>query len=338
MLVSQTSIDIARLAGVSQSTVSRVLRGHPNVSPKTREHVLKVLAEAEYVPNARARAMRTRRSGAIGVVMGSIGNPFYPELLARLSQAIANADHLMALWTADGPAGEASAIEAMRSGTIDGLLFTTANPGNEPLNQALSLGLPIVLVNRTIEGVPCDQVTSDSVNGARLMARYLWQHGHRNVAVLGGTDAVGVTKDRRRGFLDEFREHGIEIPQSHQPMSDVEHDTARDAGLKLLQREDRPSAIFCVNDLVAFGVLDAAEHLNIRVPEDLWIAGYDDIKLSQWDCFDLTTMRQPIETMADTAVETLLKRIGGRSSSFEHRRFATELVVRGTTDHQPMKT
>jgi LacI family transcriptional regulator len=333
-----TSRDIARIAGVSQATVSRVLQNRGNVEESTRQRVLKALDDTGYVPNLQARAMRMRRSGLVGVVTGRITNPFYPELLDGLAQAISAANLRMALWASDEPASSTVAVQAIQGGAADGLIFTTATANDPALKQAVSQRLPIVLVNRSITGLKCDQVTSDNVGGGRLVAEYFLTHGHTDVAVVGGNDLISTGRERRQGFVGAFAEHGIQIPASRMPECDFTHDAARSVGLELLGRDDPPSAVFCVNDLVAFGVQDAAHRLEIAMPDDLWVAGYDDIPMASWDRIDLTSVRQPIESLARVAVETLVKRIQSPDEPFEHRRFGAELAVRGSTAGAPIRT
>jgi LacI family transcriptional regulator len=330
-----TSRDVARIAGVSQTTVSRVLQNRGNVEESTRQHVLRALEETGYVPNLQARAMRMRRSGLVGVVTGRITNPFYPELLDGLAQAISAANLRMALWASDEPASSTVAVQAIRGGAIDGLIFTTATADDPALRQAVAQRLPIVLVNRSIPGLACDQVTSDNVVGGRLVAEYFLAHGHTDVAVIGGSDLVSTGRERRQGFVSVFAERGVEIPADRTPECDFTHDAARAVGLDLLGSRGRPSAVFCVNDLVAFGVQDAAHRLGIVMPDDLWVTGYDDIPMAAWDRIDLTSVRQPIEAMAQVAMETLAKRIHGSEDPFEHRRFGAELAVRGSTAGAP---
>jgi LacI family transcriptional regulator len=326
-----TSHDIARIAGVSQATVSRVLQNRGNVQESTRQRVLKALEETGYVPNVQAQAMRMRRSGLVGVVTGRITNPFYPELLDGLAQAITAANMRMALWASDEPASSTVAVQAIQGGAVDGLIFTTATREDPALNQAVSQHLPIVLVNRSITGMQCDQVTSDNVSGGRLVAEYFLASGHTDVAVVGGNDVISTGRERRQGFVAAFAEHGIEVPANRQPECDFTHDDARTVGLELLRSGNPPTAVFCVNDLVAFGVQDAAHRLGVAMPDDLWVAGYDDIPMAAWDRIDLTSVRQPIESMARVAVETLVARIQNPDAPYEHRRFGAELTVRGST-------
>ncbi len=315
--------------------MSRVLQNRDNVDEGTRQRVLQALQDTGYVPNLQARAMRMHRSGLVGVVTGRITNPFYPELLDGLAQAISAENLRMALWASDEPASSTVAVQAIQGGAVDGLIFTTATPDDPALKQAVSQRLPIVLVNRSISGLQCDQVTSDNVGGGRLVAEYFATHGHTDVAVVGGNDLISTGRERRQGFVSAFAQRGIEIPAERQPECDFLHDAARSVGLELLGGENPPTAVFCVNDLVGFGVQDAAHRLGIAMPEDLWVAGYDDIPMASWDRIDLTSVRQPIESLATVAVETLVKRIKSPDAPYEHRRFGADLAVRGSTAAAP---
>ena len=329
-----TSRDVARSAGVSQATVSRVVQGAVSVKEETRKRVETAMIELGYVPNAQARAMRTRKSGSIGVVVGQITNPFYPALLDDLARHITEASLGMALWISDEEASERAAITAIRSQQIDGLIFTTATADSEALLSALELGLPVVLVNRSLDDLSGDQVTSDNVGGGRMVAKYFLEHGRTNVAVIGGRGTISTGRERRASFIDEFARAGIEIPSERSPESAFLHDSAREIGVELLHN-DPPDAIFCVNDLIAFGILDAARECGVRVPEDLWVVGYDDIPMASWRAFDLTTVRQPISRMTSVALQMLLARIAKADTAFEHRRFAAGLIVRGSTGSIP---
>jgi len=332
-----TSRDVAKLAGVSQATVSRVLSGKTRVRPETERKVLHALEQTGYVPNGNARAMRARRTGTLGVVTGRITNPFYPELLDGLAQSISRRGLRMALWASDTDSGESAAVGAIQERMIDGLIFTTAAPESEALKNALSLGLPLVLANRSLDEVRCDQVTTDNFDGGRTVARYFLSAGHERVAVVGGLESVSTSRDRFAGFLRGCADRGIEVPPPMRAACEFTHDDALQVGRELLAGDDRPTAVFCVGDVIAIGLLDAAIELGLRVPDDLWVVGYDAIPMTGWKVVDLTSVSQPIATIAETAVETLLRRIESPETPFEHRRFNAELVVRGSTANHPFR-
>lgn len=328
-----TGREIAELAGVSQATVSRVVQGSTRVGDESRRRVEEAMTKFGYIPNAQARAMRTRRSGTIGVVVGEFTNPWYPVMMYALAREIDRLGLRINFWVSDGENSEQAAIEAIRSKLIDGLVFTTATRDSRALRTALELGLPVVLVNRSLEEVTSDQVVGDNIGGGASVAKYFLEHGRTNVAVVGGGSWVSTGRERRRGFLDVFTEAGIRVPPARAPETGFTHQAGLDAG-RLLLAEDPPQAIFCATDIVAFGVIDAAKERGIRVPEDLWVAGYDDIPMSAWKVLDLTTVRQPVDEMARVSLEILLARIDDATGEVDQRRFPTELVLRGSTGNR----
>lgn len=320
-----TSHDVARAAGVSQATVSRVLAGGDRVTPATAERVRAAMLEVGYVPNVAARTMKTGRTATIGVVVADITNPFYPELLDALSTALAAAGQRMILWNEPGT-GEDSAVQAIRGQLVDGVVFTTATRKSAALHAALARNWPVVLVNRGVPRLACDQVTSDNVGGGRAVAAYLAECGHRRLGLITGPDLPSTAVERKRGFLAGLASAGL--PEPIVAPGDFTHAGAWRAAHDLLTGKRPPSAIFGVNDLTAFGAVDAARALG----RDVAIVGYDDVAMAAWESYDLTTVRQPTGEMAAVAVELLLDRIAEPTRPPVRRRFPTELIVRGSTN------
>ncbi|MGY5319939.1 LacI family DNA-binding transcriptional regulator [Neomicrococcus lactis] len=327
--------DIARLASVSSATVSRVLQGTTRVSDETRTRVEKVMAEVGYVPNALASAMRTRRTGIIGVVTGQLTNPWYPLMLETLAKNLAEQDLSMNVWVSDGEVTDESAINAIRSRAIDGVIFLTALRNSKALPAALEYGLPLVLVNRKIDDVESDHVVSDNIAGGRSVAQYFLKHGRTNVAVIGGWATVSTGRDRRQGFISEFAKAGIELDKEQAPTTEFSYSAGLHFGRTIL-RDKKPQAVFCTTDVIAFGVMDAAKELGLRVPEDLWVVGYDDIPMASWGALNLTSVRQSMDMMATTALELLMSRIANPNSPFVQQVFDTELIVRNSTGFAPI--
>lgn len=329
------SRDVARLAGVSQTTVSRALSNSSNVKPETRDRVIRALAATGYSVNAMARAMRTQRTGTIGIVVARITNPFYPELVRILSQHLDTLQLRMTLWDAEGP-GETSAVTAIRQGLVDGIIFTTATRDSTALGEALQRKAPVVLVNRTVQGLACDQVTSENHCAGYLVAEYLLRAGHRRIGLIAGPPEASTASEREAGFRDRLAQDGIELDRELVRVGDFAYEHGYESICAWFSPgRQPPSAVFCVNDLIAFGALDGAKAQGLRVPEDLWVVGHDDIEMSSWGAFDLTTVRQPIRDMVDTALHMLLARIDDPNKEPEFRRFSSELVVRGSTAHIP---
>ncbi|MDV7090898.1 LacI family transcriptional regulator [Rhodococcus sp. IEGM 248] len=330
-----TSRDVARIAGVSQATVSRAL-SNGKVSAATRKKIMEAAASVGYVPNLGARAMKTGRVETIGVVVADLTNPFYPEILGALTEYLDKAGQKVTLWNSDGPGNDA-ALEAINAGSIDGIIFTTVTEASAPLRAALAKRSPVVLINRVVETLQCDQVASDNATGGSAIADYLLANGHTEIALIGGPPAASTARDRTRGFTQRLLESGAPLRADRiVEGTSFSHDYGYTATKTLLESPDRPTAIFCSNDLIAFGALDAARAVKVAVPEDLWIVGYDDIAMGAWPAFDLTTMHQPTRTMAEAGAEALLERIENPDAPYKTLTFRSHLVPRGSTACTPV--
>ncbi len=324
-----SSIDVAALAGVSQATVSRVLTGRDRVSPATRAKVERALSELGYRPNLLARGLKTQRTGLIAVVIADITNPFYPEIVEALSNELAASGHRMLLWNDATHGDNSEAFDAVRQGLVDGVIFTTATSDSPTLERALEVRTPVVLVNRTVHDADCDTVTSDNVTGGRNVGRY-FADNHRTPAVISGPETASTSSERVRGFCEVYP-LGNGLPKHRLEYADFSHDSGARFCRTMFAGDDPPDAIFATNDLTAFGVLDAARQLGVRIPEDLWVVGYDDVDMASWTAFDLTTVRQPSRRMAAEAVSLLRDRLDDPERPYQHLRFGSELVIRGTS-------
>jgi LacI family transcriptional regulator len=327
-----TSRDVARVAGLSQSTVSRVLQGNTNVTPGARAKVLAALEETGYAPNLLARAMKTHSTGTIGVVVSNITNPFYPQMLQALSMAMERADRRLTLFIGDG-AGERAALDAIRQRLVDGVVFTTATTSSRPLREAMDHGAPVVLVNRAVEGLPCDQITTDNVDGSAQVADYLMAAGRRRVGLLNGPQEASTAREREAGFVDRWRQLGGEVDPALAVRGDFSYQAGYAAALDMVSRPRPPEVIYSASDSMALGVVNGLRACGVAVPEDMWVVSFDDIEPARWEVFSLTTVRQPMVEMADKAVELLLNRIADPGAPLRAVRLPTHLVVRGSTAH-----
>jgi LacI family transcriptional regulator len=334
-----TSRHVAELSGVSQTTVSRVLSGHPNVSPRTRGRVLQVLEETGYAPNLAARAMRTGATDAIGVVMGSVTNPFYPMLAEALHREISKAQRTMTLWISDGEvtdSGEQGALHAVRERSVDGVIYTTATPDSASLSAAITVGAPLVLINRVIDDVRCDSIVTDGAAGARAAVVHLAELGHERLGMACGPRAVSTTHDREQGFLAGLAAAGLPVETALHYRGDFTHECGRQAFDRLWDAPGGPvTAIFCVNDVIAFGVLDRARERGVDVPGEISVVGYDDTEQAQWSAYRLTTIRQPVAAMAALGVGCLLERVADRTLAPRRELLPAVLVPRASTGPVP---
>jgi LacI family transcriptional regulator len=244
---------------------------------------------------------------------------------------------MMFLWSSDGN-GDRAAIAAFKGMSLDSVIFTNVQSDSEVLSEAIELHVPMVLINRSIDWVRCDQVTSDNFSGGASVAEYFIANQHQRVGLVGGDPLASTGLERSLGFTSKMEELGYPLSESMHHNCDFTHEAGMLATLSMLRDPTPPSAIFCANDLLAFGALSAAKAEGVRVPEDLWIVGYDDIEMASWPIFNLTTVRQPTADMAKSAVTALVERAGDPSRPYRHLRFASELIVRGSTGFVPKPT
>jgi LacI family transcriptional regulator, galactose operon repressor len=332
-----TSHDIAREAGVSQSTVSRALRRDPRVDPATAARVLQVAERLGYSPNLSARSLVTRRTRTIAVVVADITNPFYPQLVEALHEQLGRTGYRMILFNERTDArGDGGIHVFLSSGGADGAVFlsVTIDP---VVSQILSHSpVPTVLLNRDADGPQVDRVMADHRGGAAMVADLLAGLGHTRVAFIAGPANTSTSRDREAGFREQLRRHGLSLDPSLRRAGEFSHQSGFQWASELMALDEPPTAIFCANDVVAFGALDAARRLRIDVPSELSIVGFDDIPMASWESFSLTTVRQPLTDMARDAARRLIARIEGTDESNPSRVvFPTHLVQRATTARAP---
>jgi LacI family transcriptional regulator len=301
-----TSHDVARAAGVSQPTVSRALRGDPRVTEATRERVAQAARELGYVASDRGRSLSTRRTGRVGVVVEDLDNPFYLELLDELHERLEHAGTRMIVFTPrhDDPAG----LERLVDGSIDGVVLTTTFL-QSPLPALLrARGFPFVLLNRIVDAADVTCCSVDNVAGGELAARELLDAGHREISAIFGPRETSTGRDRERGVRAALAAAGVELRRMRR--GPYTYETGHAATLALLAGEERPTALFCGNDVIALGALNACHRMGLRVPEDVSVVGFDDIAMAGWDLYRLTTVRQDLRRMAQIAVELVLDGAG----------------------------
>jgi len=334
--VAVTSKDIARRLNISQSTVSRALRGDPRVSAETTARILEAARQMDYTPNLAARSLITRRSGTIGLIVSDITNPFYPELLDVLHNEFALAGYRTVLFNerTDAPL-ERHVADLVNGAAVDGLVYVSATLGM-PLPGSGTGRIPVVLVNRYVDA-DVDTVVSDNRSGGRVVAEAMIDLGHRRVALISGPENATTSRDREHGFREGLESGGVELDETLRRVGQFSHHSGYQWGLDLLASRARPTAIFAANDLIAFGALDAARRIGIRVPDDLSVVGFDDVDMAGWEAFNLTTVKQPLGKMGREAVRLLLERISaaGDAAPPHRRTFPVELVRRRTLAAAP---
>ncbi len=298
---------ISERAGVSASTVSRALTGDARISEKTRAAILAIAREEGYTPNASARTLVTRRSGLIGFVMGEATNPFYPEMLERLTvQLDARGLRLMLLHVGASPL-EAQTARALLQYQMDGVLIASAQLSSSAADICARHHVPMVMINRVARVRSC-AVLCHNRAGGRLVGDLLVEAGHRRIAFVAGRPDTSTSEEREAGLLEALAAHGQALHTRREGHYTYQGGFA--AARELLATGQPPDAVFAANDVMALGIIDAVRQAGLRVPGDVSVVGFDDIQAASWPAYDLTTIAQPVDAMIERALDLLLERMG----------------------------
>jgi DNA-binding LacI/PurR family transcriptional regulator len=304
--------DIARAAQVSHSTVSRALRDSPLVNAETRALIQKIAEEKGYTVSAVARSLVTRRTNTLGVVVTTIADPFVGEVVSGIEEFAIGHRYSVILATCHAdPGRELRAVRSLQERRVDGILVTASRVGALYLPTLEETKVPIVLINNQHPGEFGYHVSIDNPAGARAVTEHLIALGHRRIAYIG--DRFGLHSDTERcaGYRDSLAAAGIAYDPSLVVTGDSGPQSGLDAMRELLSRAEPPTAVFCYNDMSAYGAMRAARDAGLRIPEDISIAGFDDLFLSSYTDPPLTTVRQPKHEMGRDAACILLDLLAG---------------------------
>ena len=317
--MSQVSItDIAQVAGVSISTVSRALQDNPRISAERRAVIHGLARSMGYRPSQVARSLVTGKTRTLGVVVTDVTDPFVAEVMKGAEAAgRAKGYTLLFAMSNHDPEQEMQAHEMLRERQVDAMIVISSRAASRYLelrderaaNQ--DKAVPLVLVNNSLSGPLIYSVCTDHRSGAREVMRYLTQMGHRSIGFVAGPENGRSARERAEGYLEGLQTHGL----PSRPELVIPGLGRLDDGLEalrlLLSRRDPPTAVFCYNDLAAIGLLSAAARLGVRVPDDLSVVGYDNILMSAYTTPTLTTVEQPKQQMGRHAVELCARRLAG---------------------------
>lgn len=329
-----TATDVARLAGVSQSAVSRAFTPGASVAGATREKIQAAARELGYRPNAIARSLITRRSRIVGLVAAYLQNHFYPEVLERLSSKLRAEGYHIMLFTADSRDGADPLLEEIIRYRVDALILASTTLSSALAAECRAAGIPVLLFNRTTDTADASSVTGENRRGGALIAEFLARGGHERMAFVAGVENSSTSRDREAGFNAWLQRDRRPPPLRAVGRYTMEGATA--AGRELLSRPDRPDAIFCGNDHMAIAIQEVARHeFSLRVPEDLSLVGFDDVGPAAWPSFDLTSFSQPVGSMVDMTVEAVLALMEDPAQPPRHLIAEGELIVRGSARLPP---
>jgi len=326
--------DVATLAAVSVGTVSNVLNKPELVTPSTRDRVLAAVAELGFIRNGAARSLRAGESRIVGVIVLDIGNPFFTDVARGVEDRLAEADRVLVLCSSDGdPARAKRYLNLLREQDLHGLLVTPTGDLDD-LRLVAASGVPVVLLDRHAGERDFCSVAVDDVKGGQLAGSHLFDHGHRRIGFLNGPATTQACVDRRRGVRAACRKAGLDIATSLVELTPGLNSAAGERGAEELLALDRPvTAIACVNDLVALGVLRTLNRRGVSVPDDMAVIGYDDVEFASELSTPLSSVAQPRYALGRTAAELLLAEASEHGGHVHRQvRYQPELVVRASSN------
>ncbi len=330
--------EVAKIAGVSPITASRAIRGVGYVSEATRARIMEAAAQLNYTPDMLARRMRGDKSNLIGVFVNNYGSVVLHEIIRAISYEARHKGFDLIVFNAerfDRP-GRIQTSD-MLSKLCDGLLVILPTINDGYLDVIDSQAFPCVVVNFDAKAMKVPVVVAENRLGARTAVEHLLELGHRRIGFIAGTSGTGQSAERQKGYADALAGAGLALDPALMLEGAFVQSGGYAATEQLLALADVPTAIFCANDEMAFGAIDAISSKGLKVPEDISVIGFDDIPTASHVFPRLTTIRQPFDAMAARAVSEVVEIIQGREINAERIAFATELMVRNSTGPVPVR-
>ena len=326
-----TSLEVAKLAGVSQSAVSRVFTPGASASKKTEEKVRKASKELGYRPNILARSLITGRSRIIGLVVAHLDNYFYPEALEFLSNALQKKGyHVLVFMVAKTAGSIDEVVDEILDYQVDGIILASVSMSSNLASRCTSAGVPVILFNRSQDDDTFSAITSDNINGGKKIARFLVAGGHKRIGYIAGWEGASTQRDRETGFVEELKDHGLSLYARE--VGNFNVDEARQATHKMFSGDKIPDAVFVASDHMAFAVMDVLRfEIGLKIPEQVSVVGYDDVPVSSWPAYDLTTLRQPANRMVAETVSMILESIENKKTKPRQIKIDGPLIMRGST-------
>ena len=326
-----SSIDVARLAGVSQSSVSRTYRPGASVSGKTRQKVLVAAEQLGYRPSMIPQIMLNHRSYLVALVIGGMYNPFYARVLEEFTIQLHAIGHQVLLVHVDSGHSLDSVIPRLASYRVDAIVSALAVLSVEAAAALAKFKIPVVSFNTPVKNEWVTSISSDNKGAGAKIADLFVARGARTFAYIAGPDGSPASEDRLKGFRDRLLARGYDDPQV--AAGDFNYESGLRGLLSLLRDSGPPDAIFCANDLIAIGAIDAIRsRTSLRAPEDVLLAGFDDIAMAGWAAYDLTTFVQDARLMVSETIRVLQTAEDARAPLGEvHLVLPARLIERGST-------
>ena len=326
-----TMQDVAKRAGVSAMTVSRVVNGREGVDSETQRRVEETIRALDFVPNRIARGLVSQKTQTIGLIVPDVVNPFFAPVVRGAESAARKAGYRVLLCNSEGDLRlEREYIDDLVAHRVEGLLLAPASDRSR--SSILSLlrgGFPLVLIDRTLPNADCDLIVSDSANGARRLVEHLIAVGHREIAHVTDAEDTSTGRERLRGYREALEAAGIPFQSELVIQTTVDRIGGYRAAQEILARVPLPTAVFTVNNMTAVGTMEALRERGLSVPKDMGLVCFDDVEhLAVLSPF-LTVIDQPAETFGSLGAQLLLERMSGKASSRPRRIvLQTDLIVR----------
>ncbi len=323
--------DVAKRAGVSPMTVSRVINNAAGVKPKTREWVEQIIAAMGYIPNRLAQGLISQRTGTIGLILPDVANPFFAHVLRAAEITARREGYRLLVCNTEGDAGlERDYIQNLISHQVDGLIVAPVGDRSRAgLLPLIHRRYPLVLLDRSVAGIECDLVLGDSAGGARRLVGHLAAIGHRRIAMILGADDVSSTRERYAGYCEALRAAGLALERDLVVETTVDSPGGYRAMQQILTLDPRPSAIFAVNNMTALGAMQVLREQGLTVPDAVALVCFDDVEHLAILAPFMTVVDQPAEAFGSMAAQMLLERVGGRAGEKPRLvRLPTKLIVR----------
>jgi LacI family transcriptional regulator len=322
--------EVAEWAGVSTMTVSRVVNESHRVQPKTRVKVEQAIKDLGYIPNGLARGLSSQKTGVVALLVPDVANPFFTKLVRGAENVAWHNGYRTILCNTENDLNREKAyLDDMLAQRVEGLIIApTSDKSKRQLSSLEKHKVPIVLVDRSLDGVDYDSVQGDNQAGAFRLVKHLITLGHNRIAMLSGPLDISTSRDRLKGYRQALEEANLTYDPSLVIQTEVDSKGGYQAARKLIEFKERPTAVFSVNNLAAVGVIQAFREVGLEVPDDMALVCFDDIDFASIICPFLTVMAQPAESFGTIALQLLLGRISDRTVEHRHVTLAAEFIIR----------
>lgn len=330
-----SAYDVAKLAKVSQSTVSRVLNNYPYVKKDTREKVHSAIKELGFSPDEIARSLATNKTNTIGLIVEDLSNPFYAETAHIILREASKVDYEVIILDADSDVEQFDkSFKTLVGKRVDGVIVASIRKDNKQIHEYLKRNLPIILYNRVVTEIGnVNYIEVDNKKGAKMAIRHLVELKHRSIAYISGPTIYSTFSDRLDGYIEALEENNLEYNEKFIYKGDISYESVLRFSKEIMRQENPPTAFFASTDQIALAIMDAASQNGLHIPYDISVIGFDDINIAKNPFIGLTTISQQKEEMAPLALRKLINIIDSKKDfdEVDKNTLQPKLIVRKTT-------